>query len=314
MLFFTFVGSIVTNRLFEKTLFMSKIHYIPNDQDRLRSYSSIFSSTSFARLLRDDDFSFITAKIERYDSDVLGIKFNTYLDYIRYIYRRLSSAYRNEYIYKNTLINEMLLKEYGTQETAAFNEFRVGNSVADFVLFNGISKVFEIKTELDSDKRLEAQLADYRKLFQQCYIVTSEALVSKYLCKDESVGVIAVQNSYGHLKLHRIRAARNQAQIDPRMLMKSLRTYEYKNVVREYFGMLPKMNSFTMFDICQDMVCKIPSSDLHTLFIAQMKQRQTNIPILKKCSRELRQLCLSMNISLTQYEQLSQKLNQPIFI
>ena len=52
---------------------------------RMRSYSSIFSSTSFSKLLRYDDYSFIDSKIERYDQSKVGKTIETYYDYIRYI-------------------------------------------------------------------------------------------------------------------------------------------------------------------------------------------------------------------------------------
>ena len=135
---------------------------------RMRSYSSIFSSTYFLKLLRYDDYSFIDSKIERYDQSKIGKTIETYYDYIRYIYRELRKQYRNEYIYKNTFINEMLLNAYGVTDTIAINEFRVGSSIADIVMFNGTSKAFEIKTELDSDQRLDGQLADYTKTYVIC--------------------------------------------------------------------------------------------------------------------------------------------------
>ena len=147
----------------------------------MRSYASIFSSTSFARLLKNEDFDFINKKIERYDSNKIGKKFTTYSEYIRYAYNSLKKDYRCEYFYKNELINEFLLKKYGTENTIVINEFKVGNSVADMVLFNGTSKAFEIKTELDSEKRLSGQLNDYTKIFKECYVVTHESLIGKYL-------------------------------------------------------------------------------------------------------------------------------------
>jgi len=158
--------------------------------NKMRCYSSVFSSTSFLWLLQCDDYSFIDSKILRYDLSLVGRSIETYYDYIRYIYNELRKWYRNEYIYKNTFLNELLLKSYGIKDTVAINEFRVSGSIADTVLFNGTSKAFEIKTELDSDKRLSGQLSDYSKIFNQCYIITHESLVDKYLKADDSSGII----------------------------------------------------------------------------------------------------------------------------
>lgn len=47
----------------------------------MRSYSAVFSSTVFSRML-NDDYSFIDAKINRYDrSKIVSGKITTYLDY-----------------------------------------------------------------------------------------------------------------------------------------------------------------------------------------------------------------------------------------
>ena len=293
---------------------MSKFKKTYSEAARLRGYSSIFSSTSFSKLLKNDDYSFLTAKIERYDIDKIGDKFTTYHDYIKYVYKQLLKGYRNEYLYKNTLIEYLLKKNYGADETVVFNEFKVGKSVADLAFFNGISKVFEIKTELDSEKRLESQLADYCKLFQKCYIVTFETLVEKYLSINDFVGIIAVKISKEKLKIEEVREAQDNNEIDPLVLMRSLRTQEYKNIVSSYYHELPKMNSFDMFTKCQQLIAEIPYKTLNDLFILQMKKRHTNTTFLSSSFMELRQLCLSININSSQYDELNLKLNQPINI
>lgn len=281
---------------------------------RMRSYSSIFSSTSFSKLLRYDDYSFIDSKIERYDQSKVGKIIETYYDYIRYIYRELRKQYRNEYIYKNTFINEILLGTYGVKDTVAINEFRVGSSIADIVLFNGTSKAFEIKTELDSDQRLDGQLADYTKIFQQCYIVTHETLVDKYLKEDESIGVIELIENPRSLGMREIRPAKENKIPDPETVIRSVRTNEYKNIVKQYYGSLPEMNSFNMFNICSDLIKQIPGENLSNLFIEQLKKRKSSTSIIQSFYGELRQLGLSMNLDYKAYQQLYGKINKVIRI
>ena len=281
---------------------------------RMRSYSSIFSSTSFLKLLRYDDYSFIDSKIERYDQSKIGKTINTYYDYIRYIYRELRKQYRNEYIYKNTFINEMLLDTYGVKDTVAINEFKVGSSIADIVLFNGTSKAFEIKTELDSDMRLNGQLADYTKIFQQCYIVTHKTLVDKYLKTDESIGIIELVDNPRSLRMKEVRPAKENKQLDPETVIRSIRTNEYKNIVKQYYGELPVMNSFNMFNICTDLIKKIPSDDLNNLFIEQLKKRKSNTGIIQSFYKEIRQIGLAMNLDYKTYQQLFSKINKVIRI
>lgn len=282
--------------------------------NKMRSYSSVFSSTSFSRLLQYDDYSFINSKIERYDKPKIGKSIETYYDYIRYIYNELRKQYRNEYIYKNTFISELLIKTYGVKNTIVINEFRVGNSIADIVLFNGSSKAFEIKTELDSDKRLSNQLADYTKIFNECYIITHESLVCKYLNVDKAIGIIELIEKPRSLKMREIRPAIKNTNIDPDTIIRSIRTSEYKSIVRQYYGELPEMNSFNMFNICNKLIKKIPPEQLSDLFIEQLKARKSNTSFIKMFYKELRQIGLALNMEDKRYHQLTVKLNQPIRI
>lgn len=282
--------------------------------NQLRSYSSIFSSKYFSNLLLHDDYTFIDSKVVLYDQCKVGESINTYYDYIQYVYKALSKQYRNEYVYKNTFINELLIKNYGVRDTIAINEFRVGDSIADMVLFNGTSKAFEIKTELDSKKRLSGQLADYRKIFKESYIITHEDLVDMYLKEDESTGVISLQTDSKGFKMIEIRHAAINPLINPETVIRSIRTDEYKCIVKDYYGSLPEMNSFNMFDICMDLIREIPNETLNTLFIQQLKKRKSNTLNIPSFFKELRQLGLAMNIDDKTHQTLLVKLNKPITI
>ncbi len=281
---------------------------------RLRSYAGIFSGNSFAQLLKNGDLEFINRQIVDYDLGNLGKKFETYSGYLSYVYRILLKEYRCEYIYKNEIINELLLKQYGTRDTVVINEFRVGNSVADMVMFNGVSKAFEIKTELDSDKRLNGQLTDYQRIFQESYIVTHESLIEKYRNLCETCGLIIYQKQGRIYKMTEVQKAVVQPEIDVEVLMRCVRTDEYKNIILAFFNVLPQVNSFNMFDACEEMMKQIPKAILHQLFIAEMKKRASNTGQLKDFSKELRQLCLSMKIQPKDYSLITNKLNQTITI
>lgn len=282
------------------------------DLEKLRSYAAVFSSTSFSKLLQRNDYSFINAKIERYDFSKVGKEIHTYHDYIQYIYKELRKRYRNEYVYKNTLINDLLINKYGVKDTIAINEFRVGNSIADIVMFNGTSKAFEIKTELDSNKRLSGQLSDYTKIFKSCYIVTHESLSEKYLCEDDNIGVIELVERSKSVIMQEVRAAKENSFIDSETLIHAIRTSEYKSIVKQYYGVLPEMNSFNMFKICKGLMKQIPHEQLNDLFIDELKKRKSNTDIINTFPGELRQLCFAMNINSKSYHELDYKLSEKI--
>ena len=208
----------------------------------------------------------------------------------------------------------MLIKQYGLKNSVIINEFRVSNSIADIVMFNGTSKAFEIKTELDTDKRLDNQLSDYSTIFKESYIVTHESLINKYIKTDSKYGVIGLIETSRSLKLQEIRPAEINTSINSTILMKSLRTNEYKDIVKQHFGELPPMNSFNMYNICNELMAQIPDSELNDLFIEQLKKRKSNTIQLKSFYKELRQIALSMNLTEKLYNDLYYKLNKPITI
>jgi hypothetical protein len=275
----------------------------------MRSYSSIFSSSSFYKLLKDDDYSFLDLKITRYDSSKVGREINTYYDYLKYVYYELSKNYKNEYIYKNTFLNKLLIDKYGIKNTIAINEFRVGNSIADIVLFNGSSKAFEIKTELDTDIRLKGQLQEYTKIFNKCYIITHESLIEKHLKLSDNIGIIVLKEKQNSLIMKEIRKAKRNFEVDAETLIRSIRTNEYQNIVKNHFGKLPQMDSFNMFEICKEKMKQIPNKQLHKLFIEEIKKRKSNTEILKSFDYILRQLFLAMNIDDKVYNEFDNKLN-----
>lgn len=280
--------------------------------NKMRSYSAVFSSTSFSKLLKDDDYSFLNSRLIEYDNSLLNGKLTTYSDYLKFIYKELRKNYRNEYIYKNTLINELLLKEYGVKNTIVINEFRVGNSIADTVMFNGTSKAFEIKTELDSEKRLPDQLEDYTKIFKECYVVTHKKLVEKYIKANKNIGIIALSKGKRSLKIEEVKSAKINENIDASTLMKTIRTNEYKYIVENHYGQLPEMNDFNMFNICEELIMKIPNNELNELFLEVIRKRKSNTGKLRTFSHELRQLALAMNFNSDTYNLLLEKLNKPI--
>ena len=96
---------------------------------RLRDMSSVFSRNVFVNVLKFDDYTRFNWLIYRYKN----LKCTTYLDLIKKSYSIISKYYACEYVYKNELIR-LLLKKYGTKDTAYFSEFRVGGSVADMVI------------------------------------------------------------------------------------------------------------------------------------------------------------------------------------
>ncbi len=240
--------------------------------NQLRDYSSLFSRNVVSSWMKND-FQSINIKIQRYDKKWLDSNRATYMDYIKYVYKVLESKYQNEYIFKNTFLNEWLIKEIGHDNSQVFSEFRVGNAIADLVMFNGTSKAFEIKTEMDSPKRLDFQLENYRKVFNEIYLILPQSKVTQYQHCDKEIGIITFSpDAKEKFQVHR-KSIANEI-VDKDTIMKILHTHEYKSMARKHYGLLPPMTSFNQFEVCRELLFGIPNAQLNSYFIKFMKARQ----------------------------------------
>ena len=260
--------------------------------NQLRDFSTLFLRSEVNRWM-NGDFNSIDIKLKRYDLVELN-RGKSYLKFLRNTYQVLEKNYPNEYILKNEFLNKWLRNELGDNNSVIFNEFRIGKAIADLAMFNGISKVFEIKTILDKEYRLSNQLEEYKKIFNEVYIIIPSVLLTKYLNYDESVGVITYDSTSKKFEL--IRKAESIFNIDSNTLMEVLHTKEYLKISKKYFGNLPEMNSFNQFDICKELISKIPKDDLNKLFLSTIKKRNINNQFFNKVNNEFNQICLSLNL------------------
>ena len=191
------------------------------------------------------------------------------------IYRFMSQSYRNEYFYKNTLLNKLLLGRHSVYTTTALTQIPVGKSKADFVLINGNAIVYEIKSELDSFERLETQLWDYYKAFDRACVVTSEHYYEKLfsiLCnKPVGICVLSKRNTISR-KLSK-EAVKDNSNLDYLAIFKILHKNEYEAILMQYFGELPKATQAFHYEECYSMFSQIPILEAHSMAIKQLKKR-----------------------------------------
>lgn len=268
--------------------------------NQLRDYSALFMRSEITRIL-NEDYSSISMKAQRYDENLLGKGIN-YLRYYRYIYKVLGKNYPNEYIYKNEFINQWLRNELGSTNSLIFSEFRIGKAVADLAMFNGTSKVFEIKTALDKESRLSGQIEEYKKIFNEIYVIIPNTCLEKYITFEKNIGIISFDSENGNFQM--VRKAGVNLIPDKRAIMEVFYTAEYKNIVESYYGFLPKMTDFTQFEICYQYISRIPADVLNDLFVSTIKRRDINNLFFNKKNSELNQVCLSLNLNKQQRDTL----------
>lgn len=276
--------------------------------NQYRDFSILFSRSEVLRWL-NGDFSSIDLKLQRYNL-IDKYRGNSYLKLLKNTYKVLEANYPNEYILKNEFLNKWVKKELGSKDSLVFNEFRIGKVIADLAMFNGISKAFEIKTILDKEQRLSNQLLEYKKIFNEVYIIIPKTQIDKYIDFDSTVGIIVYNSSSKDFDL--IRKPVENKHIDVNVLMEILHTKEYLKIVQKYYGNIPNMSIFDQFDVCKELISKIPTKELNNLFLKLMKERKVNNLFFNKINNEFNQICLSLNLSKDQKDNLVYQLKSNI--
>ncbi|MCC5907832.1 MAG: sce7726 family protein [Balneolaceae bacterium] len=231
------------------------------------------------------------------------------------MYNHLLKKYRCEYIYKNFITQKILLGRHSLNTSTLINEFRVGSSVADVVLINGKSTVYEIKTELDNPDRLRDQLSDYQKAFTEIYLVVHYSCIDTYMEKlnGATIGLIAL-NRRNQLSVRK-EAISNINHLDTTTMFKSLRKQEYSNIIKKVYGYVPDVPNMFYFKECLRLAKRMDAVDFNKMMGEELKKRkpkEKEIAGSNKIPDYLRNICLAIDPTRNEYQRLFHYLNQTI--
>ena len=282
--------------------------------ERMHDYTSLFSYGSWLKTLQSGTPTDIATVFKKYDEGLLLGESLTYKSYMGWVYRFMQKNYRNEYVYKNELVNKYIVRKFGKTSSVAVNEFRVGDAIADLALFNGESKCFEIKSDLDSPQRLFMQMASYQRVFEKCNVLVPAESVNTYRdLVDDAVGILSLRYCRnGQISIQIEREAKRNEIVDVSVLMRTVRSSEYRWMVKQAYGTLPDVSDFEMFDACKSKLEELPSGKLHRLFCEAVKARNTKVRNLMDVAPVFRQISLSMNVSRDNMLKLENVLNHVI--
>jgi len=284
--------------------------------ENLRSLSQIFSNSNFRKIVKKNDYTQTFYRLQKHTNLDPNLKNQVALDLV---YKKLLKNYKNEYIYKNILINKLLLKKYSLLSTVSFNEFKIGYSIADFVLLNGEARVYEIKTELDTLDKIEKQIEDYKKFGNKIFIVAHKCHLPRLikLYGKSEIGLIELTNRNS---LKEIKDASNNFDLNTEVLFKSLRKKEYIEIISEYYHSVPNVPNTLIFRECLDLAKKIPIIEFQKLVIKVLKKRNISNPELllsESIPESLKHICYNLDLTPKEYSQLNTflnlKINQCIF-
>ncbi|NTW84067.1 MAG: sce7726 family protein [Chlorobiaceae bacterium] len=281
------------------------------NNDNLRLLSQILTPAGFNKIISKGDKVLIDNKIRRCLDEYKGL---SYKDIIKYIYSVVEKKYRTEYIYKNQLLNKLLLKKSNSGQLIALNEFNIANSVADFILLNGSACLYEIKTEYDGFDKLDKQISDYQKFADIIHVVTSPKYSNKLLDKysGSPIGIIELKNkTLNTLKI----GIENKNHLDHEIIFKTLHKNEYLGIVKYYYGEIPKVPNTQIFKNSLSIIKKIDIDVFQKAVVNVLKQRTLKCPEILKSKvvpKELKYICFALNLSSKDYITLFQFLNNKI--
>ncbi|HEY0222383.1 MAG TPA: sce7726 family protein [Lactovum miscens] len=234
----------------------------------------VFSQKMVKELIRDGSSALLNNGFEKYFGSSTEANVNTK---IQSLYSILEKSYRNEYFFKNTLLNKILLGKHSLNTTTALSEVWLNRSKADLVLLNGKAVVYEIKTELDNLDRLDQQLIDYYKVFGNVEIVTDEShldrINNKYL--NTSVGILLLTNrkTISVVKKSNL----DLSNLEYLSMYKLLRKEEKINILTYFYDILPAVDQFSEYDVYFNLFNKIPLPDLYLRMLKELKMRDKKI-------------------------------------
>lgn len=273
--------------------------------NKINILNRIFSRNIFRHCLDEGTDNTYVTVVKRYVQNPIG---KSNLELVSEIYKELRKNYRNEYYYKNTLLNKLLLGIHSVNTTTALTEMPIAKSKADFVLINGKAVVYEIKTSLDNFDRLENQINDYYKAFDHVAVVTCKENVNILKKKIEIIGKpvgIYILQKRGTLTL--VQEPKSyKKDLDHETLFKLLRKHEYENIISKKMGKLPRVSEFKYYGECKKLFCTFTLEEVYPEVLIQLKKRVVIIQgEFKKVPYELKFLAYFMNFKKADYKKLS---------
>ncbi len=267
-----------------------------------REQGSSLARMFSARVLRElakNGYSSLAAQILRETGaeNLLGrsVSLGEYFDSLSLI---LFDTYRNEYAYKNAIANKILLGRHSLNTAFMLTEQRVGDCIADVVILNGSSCVYEIKSEYDNKARLRRQLDAYMQVFDHVNVITcssQQVKIAEEIPKEVGVLVLTDRNT-----IHAVRApSSGKHAVDPRVIFDTLRQSEYVEIIKEHFGSVPDVPNTQIYQACKSLFAQLTPQDAHAAMVDVLKRRgdcESLRHFIEAVPRSLKALSLSCDL------------------
>lgn len=204
----------------------------------------------------------------------------------RNLYAQMKLNHRNEYFYKNELFNQIFLPLIQNQKNATlYKEWYVNHSWFDIAIFEeGKSPaIFEIKSDLDSVKRLSKQISNYYGITPNVNVLCSIGLANKVLnIVPEETGLYELTSD---TKIRKVRNAQDRwVDYQPYQAFELLRSDEKTALVPDiYSGIMndrQSVKSYYQIEYFQKLSIARQQTYISSCFINRISN-QKNIFYLK---------------------------------
>lgn len=252
--------------------------------------NNVFSKKTFLSLISGNDKYFKDcidyAKIEAKDS----------LEAYENFYGILSKKYKNEYYYKNKLLNTLIISKNKLKTTKVVTEFCINESVADFITINGDIVIYEIKTEFDNLNRIINQISDYYKISPLVNVVVSNTHLKEicHLFLNSYVGIYTL-GKRGSLKQIK-KCFANTQELDNDSMFDILRKEEYEAIILSYGDSLPICGDFDYYSECKKIFRKYDTLALYRTIVSTLKKRiRVDYDLIQKSPKSTKLLFYTLN-------------------
>ena len=230
----------------------------------------LFTLAAFHNLIEHPESSLYSTIIDKY---INQSTIETNKDVIAQIYNYLRHQYRNQYFYKNTILNKLLLGVHSINTTTALTELPIAKSKADFVLINGKAVVYEIKTELDNLERLESQISNYYKAFNHVCVLTCDSYAENLMQRfnDSPIGIYVLSSKETIQRLKE--PDEHNDALDPSIMFKILNKPEYEDILMKHYKELPIVSQVKYYNECKKLFMDIELQKAYKLFLRTLKNR-----------------------------------------
>ncbi len=247
--------------------------------EQLTAISRMFSSTviqEMARRGRSELFARL-AKQSRLPDD-LSITVANFFDSTFSVLKK--QGYRDEYVYKAALTQNVLLGTHNLRTASMLTEFRVGECKADVVILNGTSTVYEVKSERDSLSRLERQIAAYAKVFAKVNVIAAESHATAVMnLMPSDVGVLCLGDR-GQITPIR-KAVERVDRTSPAAIFDCLRTDEARRILMTESLPIPQVPNTELNAVLKELFLELAPDTAHRGMVEVLKKTRNLLPLSK---------------------------------